>query len=220
MNGHWAELIAGQEELQVKYEETRLAIGQNTATSLELDLDMARFDSPGLDSVEIETLQMLASISLTATRASQPPVPSAPARPAAAVVKNNNDRLISQLLAKLPELTAEEADNYIQILREKNHGKLSGLSVVDIKNGVEELWRKEVGAAAGGVGAVGFRRGRPSGGQQLAGAGEEEEKVPECSICLEKMGGADYMELNPCKHSFHGHCIRVSLEPVVTSSSV
>ena len=132
-------------------------------------------------------------------------------------MKNNNDRLISQLLAKLPELTAEEADNYIQILREKNHGKLSGLSVDDIKNGVEELWRNERGAC-GGVGAVGFRRGRPSGGQQLAGAGEEE--VPECSICLEKMGGADYMELNPCKHSFHGHCIRVSLEPVVTSSSV
>ena len=91
---------------------------------------------------------------------------------------------------------------------EKNHGKLSGLSVVDIKNGVEELWRKEVGAAAGGVGAVGFRRVRPSGGQ-LAGAGEEE--VTDCSICLEKMGGADYMELNPCKHRFHRHCIRVSL---------
>ena len=284
LNLYAAELIAGLDELQMKYHDRRLAIEQNSSTNLELDVDMGRLESPGLDIVEIDTLKLLASISLTSARSPQPlqppfpsqsrsagaigpppgllaslsgeagavgaavggfrpnlapgsspniirqppppilfphpshrpvgsvprqpPVPSPP--PAAAVEAGppgpqeskrirNTHRLISQLLAKLPDLTAEQADKYIQILRERNHGKLSGLSVVDIKNGVEELWKKDVGAAA----VVGFGRGKQG----------EKEEVAECSICLDPVSPVDpqYKELKPCKHRFHDSCIRVSL---------
>ena len=134
----------------------------------------------------------------------------------------NTDSLIAQLLDKLPDLTAEQADKYIQILRERNHGKLSGLSVVDIKNGVEELWRKDTGAVGGPVGAagaVGFGRGRQPGGQfggRPGQAGPVEDEEAECSICLDPVypGDANYKELNPCKHRFHFNCIRVSLGSV------
>ena len=299
LNLYAAKLIAGRDELQIKYQERRRDIEMNKSTNLNLELDTAMFVSPGLDSVEIDTLKLLASISLAPARSPQPPfpsqsrspgavgaprpppgllsslpgeagaiggsfrpnlapgssptiirhppplpmhhphssqrpvgsiirqppvqpriqppiqpriqppVPSPPATPAAAVEAGsgpqeskrirNTHRLIAQLLAKLPDLTAEQADKYIQILRERNHGKLSGLSVVDIKNGVEELWRKDTGAV-GGAGAVGFGRGRQA-------------EAEECSICLDPVrpGDPDYKELNPCKHSFHFHCIRVSL---------
>ena len=127
-------------------------------------------------------------------------------------------------LAKLPDLTAEQADKYIQILRERNQGKLSGLSVVDIKKGVEELWKKDTGAvggAAGAVGAVGFGRGRQIGGQfggRSAQSAPAEEEEAECSICLEPVSpnDANYKELNPCKHGFHLNCITVSFGSVST----
>ena len=105
------------------------------------------------------------------------------------------------------------------MLRERNQGKLSGLSVVDNTKGVEELWRKDIGAgggAAGAMGAVGFGRGRQVGGQ-LGGRSVQsapaEEEDAECSICLEPVSprDANYKELNPCKHGFHRQCISVSL---------
>ena len=76
LNLYAATLIAGLDELQMKYEERRRDIELHKSTNIDLDLDMARFASPGLDSIEIDTLKHLSSISLAAARPQQPPFPT------------------------------------------------------------------------------------------------------------------------------------------------
>ena len=291
-----AELFAALDELQNKYEERRLAIEQQKSNNLDLEFDVSRFSGPRLDSVEIDTLKLLVSISLTKGPPQPPfsqprsplgpppgllsgeaaalpgifsslapghqpppfphpapgqvripavplgspvrhlqagritpgkaPSPPAPApAPAGAVVGEavpgaadnkrikSTLRLINQLRERMPELTTEQADKYIQILRDRNGGKLSGLSVTDIKNAVEKLWKEEGGAetASGGFGAVGRGRHNPvvGGGRHIP----QEEEDTECTICLEKIDNNPVTTrvLKPCGHKFHRHCIGVSL---------
>ena len=129
--------------------------------------------------------------------------------------ENNNvsDVLVAQAVAELPDLKEEEAVKYIQILREKNRGKLN---IHDLLTGVKELWKESLGAVGGEVEQVAFGRGRRAGGQIRGRPGqagrEEEEDDDECSICLDSMmpGDPDCKELKPCKHRFHLHCIQVN----------
>ena len=129
--------------------------------------------------------------------------------------ENNNvsDVLVAQAVAELPDLKEEEAVKYIQILREKNRGKLN---TNDLLTGVEELWKNSLGAVGGEAGPVSFDRVGQPGGQLGGRSGqaepvEEEEEVDECSICLDPVipGDPNYKVLKPCKHRFHLHCIQV-----------
>ena len=156
----------------------------------------------------------------------QPPLSSPPARRVTASVEAGprqeyNDRIVALVVAKLPDLTAEEAVKYIKILGEKNPGKLT---INDILNGVEELWKNSLGAVGGDVGPVGpvsFAHGRQAGGQlrrrpKEAEPAAVEEEEDECSICLEPLmpGDPDHKELKPCQHKFHLHCIQVNFGPL------
>lgn len=119
----------------------------------------------------------------------------------------STQKLIIQLRQKLPDLPTEQADKYIQALRERNDGKLSGLSVNGIMQGVEELWRKDVGAATG-FGAVGRPKHNPVvGGVRHVPADYEDDT--ECSICMgdDQMDNMNSRQLDPCKHRFHNKCI-------------
>ena len=152
----------------------------------------------------------------------EPPVPSPLTRPAAVRPRpqeNNNvsDVLIAMVVAKLPDLKEEEAVNYIQIPREKNRDKLNSN---DILTGVEELWKKSLGAVGGQAGPVAFGRGRRARGKirgrPVEAGPVEEDEEDECSICLDPLmpGDPDYKELKPCQHWFHLHCIQVNSGPV------
>ena len=285
LNQFTAELYGGLDELQMKYDEKRLAIEQHRSNNLDLDFDLSRFAGPRMESIEIDTLKLLTSISLTSSPP-QPPFPprsplgpppglpsgesgavggfrpglarlhqpppalhlpaqpaqfsnpppvgspartpagrltpvkasSPPAAPAAAPVVGeaeskrirNTLKLIQQLRAKMPALSVEQADRYIQLLRERNNGKLSGLSVNDIKNGVEEIWKAEVGEenVSQGFGAIGRRPYNPVIGAPRQVSPEDEDI--ECTICLEKIETSNCRVLKPCNHKFHHQCIGVS----------
>ncbi len=100
---------------------------------------------------------------------------------------------MQQILARNPQLTPDQADMLIQMLRSSNNGKLSGLSVQQILKGVEELMRQE---------------GLASGARREM---VEETRESECSICMENMRpGAPNVRRLPCSHSFHSNCINVS----------
>jgi len=55
----------------------------------------------------------------------------------------DTEMLLHQILARNPQLTSEQADLYIQKLRARRNGKLSGLSVQDIIKGVDALIRED-----------------------------------------------------------------------------
>ena len=82
-------------------------------------------------------------------------------------------------------MTSEEAGRYLAMVRVRNKGRLSGLSIAEILGRVRALWEAE--------------RGR--GGST-------------CSICMEGAGqqqgaGQVWRQLQPCLHSFHAVCIEV-----------
>ena len=101
----------------------------------------------------------------------------------------------------LPDLTAEEADGFIRIVKERSPGKLNTDKILA---GVEELWKNSRGAVGGEAGAQG-----PDSLRYCSEVGPEQE---ECSICLEpcSAGDTDTKELKPCHHRFHLHCIQVN----------
>ena len=107
----------------------------------------------------------------------------------------------------LPDLTAEEADGFIRIIKERSPGKLNTDKILA---GVEELWKNSLGAVGGEAGALGpdslshcIRSGGP---------GQTGTEVEECSICLDPCiaGDTNTKELKPCHHRFHLHCIQVN----------
>jgi len=85
--------------------------------------------------------------------------------------------LVSQIRERYPHLSEEQADNYIQLLRTANNGKLSGMSIPRILEGVASL---------------------------IADAREDDS---ECVICYDIMNDYNSKKLNPCRHRFHNHCI-------------
>ena len=150
---------------------------------------------------------------MTPVKAPSPPAPAAgavsgEAGPSAAEkAKMTTTRKMTKLREKTPDLTTEQVDKY----RVRNGGKLSGLSVNDIKNAGEKLWKEEGGSetVSGVFGAVGRGRHNPVvGGAQYMPAED-----PECTICLEKVdnNSVNTRELQPCGHKFHRTCIEVSL---------
>lgn len=91
-------------------------------------------------------------------------------------------KLQLQILARNPQLTAEEADRLIQEIRASNDGKLSGLSIQTIFDRVEKLMKE--------------------------GGGGRTEVVEECSICFEVLQPGDpNVRRLPCSHRFHKGCI-------------
>ena len=145
----------------------------------------------------------------TSSHSSSAPPPLA--QPQAGKKPKANDKLIAKILAKHPQLSYEQADRHIQILRIKNNGKLSGLSVTDILTGVETLMREEMSSSL---------RSPPSSSGASASVlsrDNSDDTDPEnnCSICLESMGDDGYGDskrLNPCRHKFHVHCIDVRIK--------
>ena len=70
----------------------------------------------------------------------------------------STDWLLSLAVAKFPDLTVEEAGEYLKILRERNPGRLNINLILDdgpedILTGVEELWKNDLGAVGGRAGA-------------------------------------------------------------------
>ena len=143
----------------------------------------------------------------------QSPVPSPHARPAVKArpdlqkQENTNDVLIAMAVAKVPELTAEEASGFIKIILERS----PGIGTRQILAGVEELWKNSLGAVGGETGVV-VCSGSQFGGPGQAGVEEEEEEEEEeCSVCLEPLKLGNTKELSPCGHRFHLNCIQVNL---------
>ena len=97
-------------------------------------------------------------------------------------------RLLAQLQSRYPDLSTHDAEGYIQLLRENNNGKLSGMSIQTIHDRVGNYIRAD-------------RDRRRT----------ENDSDNNCSICLEDMFERDSRRLNPCEHRFHNHCIDVSL---------
>ena len=116
-----------------------------------------------------------------------PPPPGAGAKPK----KKANEKLIKQITERYPHLTDDQADGYIQQLRTHNNGKLSGMSIPKILEGVARLMATQQQGGAGGVGRE-----------------EDRDRQNECSICLDTEYGP--MKSLPCRHRFHTHCIDVS----------
>ena len=148
---------------------------------------------------------------MTPGSAPSPPAPAPAPGPVGADVESkrirSTQRLICQLRQKLPNLTMEQADRYIQILRERNDGKLSALSVTGIMQGVQDLWVNDVGAAAA-FGAVGQARHNPVvGGARHVPADIGNDN--ECIICFDEMDNRNSRQLT-CNHRFHLSCIKVS----------
>jgi len=109
------------------------------------------------------------------------PAPApAPAGEPAKPKNKANQRLILILLGHFPAMSEEAADGYIQALRSRNNGKLSGLQIPKIIEQVGELWKTD-----------------------------KEAPDNNCSICLEDMEdrAQDSRRLNPCQHRFHNRCI-------------
>ena len=75
-------------------------------------------------------------------------------------------------------------------MRANNKGKLSGLSITAIINGVEDLMKKD----------------RPE--RQTRRAAADPNPETECSICFDAM--SHNIRQLPCSHRFHRHCIDVS----------
>ena len=94
--------------------------------------------------------------------------------------------LQQQICARNPHLSADQAAQYILKLRQSNsNGRLTGLSLQEIFQGVEKLMRQD-------------------------GQGQETSES-ECSICMENMQpGAPSVRTLPCSHRFHNSCINVS----------
>ena len=139
----------------------------------------------------------------TSSAAPPPTQPQAGKKPKA----SQQNMLITKILAKHPQLSYEQADRYIQLLRTKNLGKLSGLSIQGIITGVESLMREEMSS---------LRSTSASSAGSSLSRDNSDDTDPEnnCSICLENMmddGYGDSKRLNPCRHRFHVHCIDVSI---------
>jgi len=95
--------------------------------------------------------------------------------------------MVEKLVSRYPDMTSEEAGRHLAMVRVRNKGRLSGLSIAEILGRVRALWEAE--------------RGR--GGST-------------CPICMEGAGqrqGADqvWRQLQPCLHSFHAVCIEAWL---------
>ena len=104
-------------------------------------------------------------------------------------------KLQQQILARNPQLTAEEADFLIQEIRAGNDGKLSGLSIQTIFDRVEKLMKE-------------------------GGGGGRTEPVEECSICFEVLQPGDQnVRRLPCSHRFHKSCINVSRLRIIFTAS-
>ena len=279
LNEYSARLYSGLENLQSAYEEKLRNIDQmSTSINFELNFDMSSLDSPLLSSIEIDTLRLLTSVSLssrpqvapfaqssTINRASSSrPPPGLPGPPPGLSLPRSNDsnasttpsfinrvaprpretssprppsvseaigvnrgslsntaaapgasngahslleppasnkmvnnsgprnksyqRLLAQLQSRYPDLSTHDAERYIQLLRENNNGKLSGMSIQTIHDRVGNYIRAD-------------RDRRRT----------ENDSDNNCSICLEDMFERDSRRLNPCEHRFHNHCIDVSL---------
>ena len=107
----------------------------------------------------------------------------------------------------LPDLTAEEADGFIRIIKDRI---LVQLNTDQILAGVVELWKNSLGAVGGEAGALG-----PDSLSHCIlslGPGQTGTEVEEYSICLDpcSAGDTNTKELKPCHHRFHRHCIQVN----------
>jgi len=128
----------------------------------------------------------------------RPPGPPAAARPRAPggaeggapdpakTKRSSHEKLVEKLKSKYPALSLDNLNKYINILRDQNNGKLSGMSVVVIEQKVGELMRTD-----------------------QAARGQEPPQAQEanCSVCFEEMSEANSRRLNPCQHRFHNSCI-------------
>jgi len=111
-----------------------------------------------------------------AAQVSHPP-PASVTAPESDRKKRATKKLITQLITRHPQLSEETAEDFLKKVREKNNGKLSGMSIPQIIHGVE----------------------------QFMGIQAYEDK--DCSICLEEMKDYNSRRLPNCGHKFHKSCM-------------
>ena len=95
---------------------------------------------------------------------------------------------------RYPQLSTDDLSRYINKLRERNSGKLSGMSVASIE--------QQVGALM-----VQFPPMNPP--PQASASALADQDSNNCAVCLEEMFDHNSKRLNPCGHRFHHHCINV-----------
>jgi len=133
---------------------------------------------------------------LAVTRPAAAGVPRAAAAAAEGKPKSYQ-KLLTQLQGRYPELSTSDANKYIQMLRDNNNGKLSGMSIQVINERVGQFM-------------VADRDRRRA----------ENDTDNNCSICLEDMTERDSRRLNPCHHKFHNQCINVSYSFVLFNKNL
>ena len=110
------------------------------------------------------------------------PAPSAEGRPK----RSSHEKLIGKLMTAYPDLSHSDGDKYINILRDQNQGKLSGMSIPIIEEKVGVLMRRDRAAIHSTL---------------------ETPQDTNCSVCFENMDENNSRKLNPCGHRFHNQCI-------------
>merc|ERR1719341_609204 len=106
--------------------------------------------------------------------------------------KSSHEKLIEKLSTRYPQLSTDDLSRYINKLRERNSGKLSGMSVASIE--------QQVGALM-----VQFPPMNPP--PQASASALADQDSNNCAVCLEEMFDHNSKRLNPCGHRFHHHCI-------------
>merc|ERR1719397_1335859 len=106
--------------------------------------------------------------------------------------KSSHEKLIEKLSTRYPQLSTDDLSRYINKLRERNNGKLSGMSVATIEQQVGQLM-------------VQFPPLNPP--PQSSASTLADQDSNNCAVCLEEMFEHNSKRLNPCGHRFHHHCI-------------